>query len=615
MPRTLSCAPSLGQTRPMMLPRYQRASTQWPAAVLWRWALALAVALLSMALVAPRFARADGEPGTRKYAATVKLRGQSMKALDALWKQDPVGATTLGMHRYDGALASWSPTARAARLAELSRWEAALRATDVSVINPRDRVDQAVLVSTMAREKLELTTLKRWQRDPGLYADECVQGVYSLLTRPGITRAESATNITRRLEQVPRVMAELRANVTQPPRLLAESGASSLERGAAFIEHALDDTKDDVPAASRARWESARSGAIAAMRATAKEMRARGVEDGSIALGRAATDEWLRTAYAWTASSDSLLGACERSLDATTAAWAAAGGGSGGALHIVAAGFASGGGNGGDPVRTARGAIDDARQFVSSHGVVTVPASLGPLVATATPYAFRGVSSACALEPPAPFEQPFPGDHTMPAERRRELTTGLLYVSDNHDGAYAAAGVSLDGWDQSTAFVGAYLPIALANQNIDMVRKAERNDAALGGWMLYASELLTREQYFRGDDARRQVEAARRRAFASAVADVHLARGDWNARDARAYLQKRGGVDGDDATAIVVACAHTPGRAAAAAIGYYELLAARDAYARNGGSMRGAGFHDAMMAEGLVPPALAARVVCAAASR
>ncbi len=613
MPRTLSCAPALGQVRPVALPRYRRATT-WPAAVLWRWALALAVALFCVAWIAPRLARADGEPGTPKYAATVKLRGQSMKVLDALWRQDPVSATTLGMHRYDGALASWAPAARTARAAELARWEAALRTTNLAVLNPRDRLDQAVLVSALARSRYELTTLKRWQRDPGLYADECVQGVYSLLTRPGVSRAESATNILKRLEAVPRVMTEMRANVTQPPAVLANAGATTLDKGATFFEQALDDAAGDLPAAQTARWKAARTAAVAAMRAGAKDMRARGVEAGGVALGRETTDAWLRTAYAWNGSTDSLLAVSERLLDASTAAWAAAGG-DGGALRIVAAGLTGGGASGADPVRTARGAIDDARDFVSSRGLVTVPKTLGPLVATATPFAFRPVTAACTLEPPAPFEHPFPGDHTMPAERRRELTTGLLYVSAHDDGACRAAGVALDGWDDATAYVGGFLPIALANQDIDMVRKSQRSDAALGGWLLYASDVLARENYFRGDGARREVESARRRALASAVADVHLARGDWGTREARAFLQKRGGVSGDDADAIVAACAHAPGRAAAAAIGYTQLLAARDAYARAGGTPRGAAFHDAMLAEGLIPPAMSAKYVCAAVSR
>src|SRR5437016_1079081 len=95
----------------------------------------LCLVLLLAAVVAPR-ARADGEPGTRKYVATVRFRGQSVHALELLWQQDPVRATAFGMHRYDDRLASWSPAARAARLASLARVSAQLRVTDLAAMNP-----------------------------------------------------------------------------------------------------------------------------------------------------------------------------------------------------------------------------------------------------------------------------------------------------------------------------------------------------------------------------------------------------------------------------------------------------------------------------------------------
>ena len=179
-----------------------------------------------------------------------------------------------------------------------------------------------------------------------------------------------------------------------------------------------------------------------------------------------------------------------------------------------------------------------------------------------------------------------------------------------------AAGLALEGWDNGTAYIGGFLPIAVANQNVDMVRKFQRNEAAMGGWLLYASDLLAREGYFGEGGGRRQVESARRRALASAVADVRLARGDWGPREARSYLQHRAGVGGEEAEAIVAGCAHAPGSACAAAIGCLELFAARDAYVRRGGAaeIQIVKFHDAMLAEGLVPPAMASQLVCGVAA-
>ena len=90
-----------------------RRTETWRAARLVARAAILALALAVSASSVPSPGYADGEPGTPKYAATVNLRETSLHALETLWRQQPVNATYLGVHRYDAQLASFTPAARA----------------------------------------------------------------------------------------------------------------------------------------------------------------------------------------------------------------------------------------------------------------------------------------------------------------------------------------------------------------------------------------------------------------------------------------------------------------------------------------------------------------------
>jgi uncharacterized protein (DUF885 family) len=584
--------------------RHRKARSRFHATV--RRTILRSVLVLLATAASPRPVTATGEPGTHKYTQTVRFRGRSIRAMEALWKQDPVHATALGMHRYDGSLASWSPSARAARVAEIDRYRSMLRAIDVPALSPGDQVDHALIMSNLERARLELTQINRWRRDPALYADECVNGLYYLLVRKGLSPGERLARTEQRLRQIPRVLAEMQHNVQLPARPLAETAADELDAGATFIEHACSPASALLPAGRSPGFTSALGVAVAAMRNAAHDIRRDLDGPGRVSMGRELYEKLLRTEYFCNVGSDSLLRLAQRVLNDTRDLAQAA--------HAEAA---THGRTRDRTVEDLRSSISAERRFLTERNLLTLPPGIGELVPVETPAFLTGVLPEMAMEVPAPFEQPFPGDHQMPQDRRRVLTQGTLYVpsrtvlnaTPDADHFYPGARGCVFTCDYGTCYSAHHLQASIANRLVDPVRKAQQCSAFIGGWALYADDMLQREGFAR--PANQQDAAVLRASACLAIADVRLQRGDVTFAQAVSYVVQTAGVDASTAVRAVKQCCHRPGEAAAALLGREEILRLRRDYLQmHGEQFALKHFHDELLAEGAIPLALSRRLVC-----
>src|SRR5581483_9271710 len=78
------------------------------------------------------------------------------EVLAAALERDPVDATYLGDHRFDGRLPDPSPEAAAQRVAQIRAQLAELDALEPASLGPDDSVDVSVLRTALAAELLDL---------------------------------------------------------------------------------------------------------------------------------------------------------------------------------------------------------------------------------------------------------------------------------------------------------------------------------------------------------------------------------------------------------------------------------------------------------------------------
>ena len=151
--------------------------------------------------------------------------------LDDFARRHPSIAAGNGLHQHDDRLDDFSATAIAEEIVALKRDAQTLAAFDTTTLTPDERVDRLILLGVIDGWLLEQETLQNWKRNPMLYASALSDGVHNLMAMESDAAPVRMRRIISKLQQAPDLLAAARANLTNPPRLLAERGAA-MTRGA-----------------------------------------------------------------------------------------------------------------------------------------------------------------------------------------------------------------------------------------------------------------------------------------------------------------------------------------------------------------------------------------------
>ena len=151
--------------------------------------------------------------------------------LDDFARRHPSIAAGNGLHQHDDRLDDFSATAIAEEIVALKRDAQTLAAFDTTMLTPDERVDRLILLGVIDGWLLEQETLQNWKRNPMLYASALSDGVHNLMAMESDAAPVRMRRIISKLQQAPDLLAAARANLTNPPRLLAERGAA-MTRGA-----------------------------------------------------------------------------------------------------------------------------------------------------------------------------------------------------------------------------------------------------------------------------------------------------------------------------------------------------------------------------------------------
>jgi hypothetical protein len=164
------------------------------------------------------------------------------------------------IERPRGLKRSWSEASVARQRADLAGFED--RWKKLSLQGPvQEQVDYRLIGSALARVHWELDWNRRWQRDPTFYVEQSMGAVTdALLAPPPFDEARSREVITR-LENIPSILEEAKANLKEPAAPFAKLAVGSLAgiRGTLQIVSrdvspmlAGDSRKELVPAVEKA---------------------------------------------------------------------------------------------------------------------------------------------------------------------------------------------------------------------------------------------------------------------------------------------------------------------------------------------------------------------------
>jgi uncharacterized protein (DUF885 family) len=452
-------------------------------------------------------------PAAERSTADAAFEALSASVVDEFGRYAPVNATALGDHRFDAQLDDLGPDGRARSLAFARDKLEALGHIERGELSRANRIDAAMLENELRSQIWNSERYQGWAWDPLVYTQLSGQALYGLLARDFAPFPERVRSLTGRLEQLPRFLAQARANLVpaRVPAIHAETAVKQNPGLLSLVDELVVPRLGELPAPDRARLETAIAGAREAVKEHQQwlEKELLPHANGEFRIGRELYDEKLAFALLSPLSRAEIRRRAEAEVVNTRAQ-----------MYLAAkqalAGRADAPPMPAEPtpaqqqaviaaalelayaarptreavVDTARRTLAEATEFVRRKDFVTMPDE--PLEIILMPEFQRGIAVAYC-DSPGPLDKgqrtfyavsPIPDDWTS-----AQVDSFLREYNER-----SIANLSIH-----EAMPGHYLQIAHSNRYPSVLRAMLSSGSFIEGWAVY-TERLMHEQGFRADD-------------------------------------------------------------------------------------------------------------------
>ncbi|QYM79477.1 DUF885 domain-containing protein [Horticoccus luteus] len=454
--------------------------------------------------------------------------------LDAYLRLNPENSTQLGDHRFDGTLTDYSPAGRDAQLAAYRAGLAALAHIDPAQLTGPNRVDAQILQLNLEAQIFYLTELKPFAWDVLSYNTSLADSIYLLTAREFAPAADRLHSAAQRLAAIPRVVAQAKANLVNPPAVYTQTAIKQIAGAIGLVHDGLDPLLAEAPAL-KAELAPAQEKAIAALTdyKTWLEQDLLPRSHGDFRLGADHYRQALRYTLASDLTPEEILARAEAELQSVTdtlyatalplyrqyfpAADAAAEKDHRHVIKAVLDHLAQQHPDNATVVAFGRRTLQEATDFVRAHELVTVPNTPIELIVTPEFRRGRGIAycdSPGALEPNGRTFiaiEPTPSD--WPPSRVdsffREYNNYMMHDLIVHE-----------------AMPGHFLQLAHSNQfkAPTLVRSIFQSGTFIEGWAVYTERVMA-DTGFGGPETKMQQLKMRLRVICNAILDqkIHMA--------------------------------------------------------------------------------------------
>jgi uncharacterized protein (DUF885 family) len=232
------------------------------------------ISLLAAALLTATLAACTGEgpttpptdPATSNAAvaseADAAFADISRRWLDGWLQLNPVGATQIGDHRFDGEIDDLSAAGRAKSLEFSRKLLAELDAVDASKLSRENQVDAAILRNQLRGDIWGIETLQGWAWDPQGYSGLAGGAIYNLMAREFAPMPERLKSATVRMEKIPAIFVQMRENLdlARVPKIHAETVAKQNAGVLSLIDTFITPNAEQLQGEDRKRLDAAIEG-------------------------------------------------------------------------------------------------------------------------------------------------------------------------------------------------------------------------------------------------------------------------------------------------------------------------------------------------------------------
>jgi uncharacterized protein (DUF885 family) len=513
----------------------------------------------------------------------------------------PVTATATGYHQHNGIpldeqLDDYSEAGMEAQRQFYAGFQTRIAAVNPDSLDREQKADLEIIKDSLALSLLELNTIQSYKHNPTVYVELAGNALFNPYVLDYAPKDKRFQQITRRLEKIPALFGQARANLRDAPEVWNRVAREENQGNIDLIDKAL---RGDVPDARKAEYARAADQAIAALRDfnSFLEMTL-SKKPSDWRLGKESYARKFQYVLAIGKTPEQLLGEAEADLRATLAEMArlAAPKTVKQALDLIAEKHAT-------PdtyMAEAKKTLEQATEFVRDKRFVTLPTHAN-LQVIDTPefmrgiYAVGGFNAAPPLEPQlGAFYWITPIPKTWPRDRieskLREYNNFGLQELTIHE-----------------AMPGHYVQLEYANnvqpETRRLLRNVFSNTPYVEGWAFYAQQMMSDEGYLDSSkELRLSFLKQALRVQANAILDVRLQTMAMTDQQALDLMITDTFQEKEEATAKLQRAQLSSCQLPTYFAGWKGWLAARETYKhRKSGSFSLGEFHQAALKESAVP--------------
>jgi uncharacterized protein (DUF885 family) len=414
--------------------------------------------------------------------------------LTALFNTYPTTAAALGLHEYDGRMQDFREPARAGRIAALRSFRARLDAIPRSALVPDDAHDHILLALAIDEELFELEQLREFERNPLAFSGPL--DVSGYIKREYAPFEQRLRSLTEHLRQVPDYLQGAKETLRERvPRPFLET---ALEVYAGTIQFQEEDLRRAVRASGPGRlqeaFDQANDAAIAALRGFVQHLedhvRPHAIEE--FAIGEEHFRTMLRVGEMVDLPIERLLEISREDLARNSAR-----------LLDVVARVAPGAAVRDVLMRQAQdhpprerllpeaeGVLEELRQFVEDHGLVSIGSPVRCRVEATPPFARWAFAMMDTSGPFETAEESFYyitlPDPAWSAEQTEEWLRKFDYATLRDVGIHEV-------------YPGHYVHFLHMKQVPRALRRVLTSYAFVEGWAHYCEEMMLEAGYRAGD--------------------------------------------------------------------------------------------------------------------
>lgn len=165
-----------------------------------------------------------------------KLLKFAKKYYDFVHKTYPVFATYLGVHEFDHLLGDYSSPAIKKNLEQFKKFGQELYLIKPS---PDDQIDYRLLTAEIKMNQIFWGEVKDWQRQPAIYLETALIGVFLVFSRPSLSREQKIKSIRARLGEFAPLFDQAKGNLKNPPLIFTQIALESLDGALSFVMESL----------------------------------------------------------------------------------------------------------------------------------------------------------------------------------------------------------------------------------------------------------------------------------------------------------------------------------------------------------------------------------------